>query len=192
MCKQSIVAMSTTLQTLVASRALDQCWFNVQTVILTLAIHCFLELRFAIEKRAPLLALEGERQLENLFPLMQELSLLWPSIEAVFTRFQGLLNLCRTDLAALYGQQGEPSDSSMERQLLAPEQSEAHDHGTQEDGDDTMFSDFFREWDWAGFKGGLSLNIPFDDFTSYGDLMGGGESGHLGSPEVITDPSTSW
>ncbi|RDL32478.1 uncharacterized protein BP5553_08934 [Venustampulla echinocandica] len=90
-CHNSATSISQLFSTLLMSRKIDQCCFTALSLLLASAIQISLKARFASSSSPPILALQAQSRLEDLFPVMEEVAKYWPSVEAIHRLFRGVL-----------------------------------------------------------------------------------------------------
>jgi transcriptional regulatory protein AMDR len=90
-CHNAAASISQLFNSLHMSLKLDHCCFTALSLLLASAIQISLEARLASTCSSPILALQAQSRLEDLFPIMEEVSKYWPSVEAILRLFRGVL-----------------------------------------------------------------------------------------------------
>lgn len=108
--------MTEVLERMLALHQLKQCDFSFKTVVLATAIQRYHQLEFAQQAGSMFLAMDVRDRLERLFPIMKEISLQWPSTDAILRRFQGLLDATKSAMHLQSGPSGDDASISSYQQ----------------------------------------------------------------------------
>ena len=90
-CHNAASSISQLFNSLLIAHKLGQCWFTALTMLLATAIQISLEARIASSSGSQILGLQAQSRLENLFPVMSEVAIYWPSTEAIDRLFRDVL-----------------------------------------------------------------------------------------------------
>ncbi|KAJ5620908.1 hypothetical protein N7510_004892 [Penicillium lagena] len=102
-CHVSAQALIGLLNTMVVKESIGQCWFTCQTMLLATALQTSLEARITARNGPAVLAIQAQSRLDQLMPIAESLSHYWPSAEAVWHLYQGLLKQLKRQTEAASG-----------------------------------------------------------------------------------------